>query len=348
MCQRRGFRALALAVIPFFANALPSVPVATDPILVTATVPTVLPSLVTIYSVVPATDAAPNQETIVTTTIDDTATTITSTALIAGSVTSTIISTISFATSQVVVNTVGYSTIFGPDPTTAAAPAISETAISTPATSPSTTPQTSELVSTTSSSEQTTSLAALTTSSSAATPSGSPSSTSTAVGANNPSAASISSSHSKGLSTGAKAGIGVGVALVVILLVVLSFLLGQRYTRRRNNLSSATPDEVSVEEKDVFQAGRPYESTSSQVASPALTTGKTHAYSTNTTAIGSGSPSVSGRSYDMPGSPPAENRYENSELSALPPIIKEDNQMYVGVPTHMSGSKRWSMKEFMK
>ncbi|KIW69069.1 hypothetical protein PV04_04967 [Phialophora macrospora] len=348
MCQRRGFRALVLAVILFFANALPSVPVATDPILVTATVPTVLPSLVTIYSVVPATDAVPDQETIVTTTIDGTATTITSTAIVAGSVTSTIISTISFGTSQVVVSTVGYSTIFGPDPTTATVPPISETAISTSATSPSSTLHTSEPVSTTSLVEQTTSLAALTTSSSAVTSSRSPSSTSTAVGANNSSSASTSSFHSKGLSTGAKAGIGVGVALVVILLIVLSFLLGQRYSRRRVNLSRATSDDISVEEKDTFQAGRPYETTGSQAASPALMTGRSHAYSTNTTAIGSDSPSVSGRSYDIPGSPPADNRYESSALSALPPITREDSQMYVGVPAHMSGSKRWSMKEFMK
>ncbi|EXJ60171.1 hypothetical protein A1O7_04323 [Cladophialophora yegresii CBS 114405] len=347
MCQRRGFWALAVAVCLAFADAQSSVPIATEPILVTATVPTVLPSFVTVYSVVPATDAAPNQVTIVTTTIDGTATTITSAAVVAGSVTSTIVSTISFTTSQIVVSTVGYSTIYGPDQTTAAVPSISETAISTSAIAGSTAPIASEPVSTTSSSYHTTSLTASTTPSLAATTSRNASSAST-IGDNNPSSTSTPSSHNGGLSTGAKAGIGIAVALLVILLVVLSFFLGQRCTRRRNNISRVTPDEDSVDEKDTFQAGRPYETTGPHAASSAHTSDKTNAYSTNTTAVGSGSPPVSGRSYHNPGSPPREHRYEDSELSALPPITNEDSQMYVGVPAHMSGSKRWSMKEFMK
>lgn len=174
------------------------------------------------------------------------------------------------------------------------------------------------------------------------------SSTSAAAGANGASATASPSSHSKGLSSGAKAGIGIGVAIGVICLVVLSFLLGQRFSRRRSHLARARADAASTNEKDVFQAGRPYEMSGSQAASPSLGPGKALAYSMNTTTLGSGSDSVDGRSYDMPTSPPMNIHHDNSELSALPPVNNDDDQMYVGVPSHMSGSKRWSMKEFMK
>ncbi|KAJ9603673.1 hypothetical protein H2200_011859 [Cladophialophora chaetospira] len=347
MCLHNGFCAFVLAAFFFFANALSSVPVATDPILVTATIPTVVPSLVTVYSVVPATDATPGAATIITTTINGAVTTFTSTEPIAGSVTSTIISTISLTTNQVVVSTVGFSTVFGPDPTTPIVSSISTTALPTSPTS-STVSSVSDTAATALSNDQTNSPVATVTRSSTATSSVSPTSTSTAVGANGSSTASSSSSHAKGLSSGAKAGIGIGVGIGVILLVGLSFLLGQRYSRRRNNVAGAKRKEAAAGEKDTFQAGRPYETTGPQYASPALTAGKSHAYSLNTTAVGSGSPSVGRQSFDAPNSPRRQSHYDDAELSALPPITKEDDQMYVGVPTHMSGSKRWSMKEFMR
>jgi len=43
---------------------------------------------------------------------------------------------------------------------------------------------------------------------------------------------------------------------------------------------------------------------------------------------------------------PAYHSNNNGDLSALPQF--KDNDMYVGVPTYMSGSKRWSMKEYEK
>jgi hypothetical protein len=341
MGHREYLYALALNAVLFLAHALPSAPIATDPILVTATVSTVLPSLVTLYSVVPATDAAPGSVATVTTTIDGTLTTVTSTAVIAGSVTSTIISTVSLTTNQVVVSTVGFSTVYGPDPTTSAVAASTPSAVpSSSATAPG-----SSTSSTSSLSSQSSSLAAVSTSTS--TQSGGFSSPSTAVGANGSSSASLSS-HSKGLSTGAKAGIGVGVVLGVVILALLFFFLGQRYSRRRSNRAQIEADSLPVAENDDFRAGRPYESTGSRDAAPVFITGKGHAYSTNTTVAGSDSPSVSGKSCDLPHSSPMSNPHDHSELSALPQITKEDDQMYVGVPAHMSGSKRWSMKEFMK
>lgn len=105
-----------LFVVARFCNAQASVPVATDPILSTATVSTVVPSLVTIYSVMLATDAPDFIQTI-TTTVDGQETILTTSGgVVAGSVTSTIISSFDVTTEQVVTNTVGYSTILGPDP----------------------------------------------------------------------------------------------------------------------------------------------------------------------------------------------------------------------------------------
>ncbi len=113
-CKARWAVALSLWISS--CNALPSVPVATAPIVTTTTISTVLPSLVTVYSVVPATDD-PNAISTITTTIDGQQTIVTSPGgVIAGSSTSTIISTISLTTTQVVVSTIGYSTAYGPDP----------------------------------------------------------------------------------------------------------------------------------------------------------------------------------------------------------------------------------------
>ncbi|EXJ73731.1 uncharacterized protein A1O5_03493 [Cladophialophora psammophila CBS 110553] len=342
---------LALSIFLCFCNALPSVPVATDPILSTLTVSTVVPSLVTVYSVVPATDAAPNALATITTTIDGLPTTVTSTAVVAGSITSTIVSTVSLTTNQVVVSIIGYSTVFGPDPiaTTTASSVSPATAASTSDTPSLTITSASETLPTTASVQAT---SASTTSSDTSTAlaftANQPSSSAAVTGTSAPSQASHSSSSSKGLTAGAKAGIGIGVAIGVILLVILSFLLGQRYSRRLNGLAKANTDLTGADEKDIFQAGRPYESTGSKHHSLGLSATKGPASSMNTTAIGSGSESVSGRSYDMPLSDSSNNRVNNPELSALPPIENEDQPMYVGVPSHMSGSKRWSMKEYMK
>jgi cell wall integrity and stress response component len=336
MAARRGLCALALNALFIFSTAMPSVPLATDPILVTATVSTVIPSLVTLYSVVPATDATPGPASTITTTIAGQVTTLTSLEVVAGSITSTIISTLSLTTTQVVVSTVGYSTIFGPDPTPTPAESTSTTQSISSQSVPSTTPFQS--TSTTSSSTSTSSSESA---HSATTSASESSSTSIAAGTS-------PSSHSSGLSTGAKAGIGIAVALIVLVLVALSFFLGQRYSRRRNQRSANETDSEVIEEKEVFQAGLPYESTGKGGNSPTATMGKAHAYSINTTVIGSESPSVSGRSYEPPRSPPPNTHQDSSELSALPSIDDATDQMYIGVPAHMSGSKRWSMKEFAK
>lgn len=114
--------ALALSICLCLCNALPSVPIATDPILSTATVSTIVPSLVTIYSVVPATDS-PNALKTITTTVNGRETVLTTADVVAGSSTATIISTISLTQNQVVVSTIGYSTILGPDPAPVVSPA---------------------------------------------------------------------------------------------------------------------------------------------------------------------------------------------------------------------------------
>ncbi|KIX00788.1 uncharacterized protein Z518_09853 [Rhinocladiella mackenziei CBS 650.93] len=338
------------ALIVCLCNALPSVPIATDPILTTETVPTVLPSLVTIYSVVPATDD-PNAIATVTTTVNGRETILTTAGgVIAGSATSTIISTLSLTTSQVVVNTVGYSTVFGPDPTTPTTdPIVAPAATtSTPVTAPTTPSVTSNGALTTltgpsvtsSIGDTTVSLGSLTSTSAKPSPA-SP----TAVGASG-----STSSSPKGLSTGAKVGIGIGVAVGVILLALLSFFLGQRYSRRRNGYASNTdndPNAVAAEEKDTFQAGHPYELTGSKHHPSDISTGKGHQYSRTTTEVGSGTESMSGKSYDMTTSGSPTNHNETEELSALPQL-RDDGPMYIGVPSHMSGSKRWSMKEYEK
>lgn len=137
-------------------------------------------------------------------------------------------------------------------------------------------------------------------------------------------------------------------------LVVAGFLLGQRYSRRRStdgHYVESLPD-ATVHEKDAFQAGRPYELTGSNRHPTEMSTGKMHPYSFATAETRSGSESVSGKSYEMPGcgvSPSYSPYNEPAELSALPQFDKKgDAPMYVGVPAHMSGSKRWSMKEYEK
>lgn len=156
-----------------------------------------------------------------------------------------------------------------------------------------------------------------------------------------------------GLSTGTKAGIAIGVILGVTALVVAGFLLGQRYSRRRSaegHFAKSLSD-AGANEKDNFRAGRPYELSGSNRQPTEMSTGKMHPYSFTTTETRSGSESVSGKSYEMPGTIPgsAVSPYnEPAELSALPQIEKNDAPMYVGVPAHMSGSKRWSMKEYEK
>jgi hypothetical protein len=107
-------------------NAQSSVPVATEPIVSAVTVSTVVPSLLTIYSVVTSTsteDVAVSIETI-TTTVNGVQTTLLSTAtgeanarpVVVQTITNTIISTVSVTTSQVVQSTVGFTTILGPTP----------------------------------------------------------------------------------------------------------------------------------------------------------------------------------------------------------------------------------------
>ncbi|EXJ88872.1 hypothetical protein A1O3_01936 [Capronia epimyces CBS 606.96] len=348
-----------LIVIARVCNALPSVPIATDPILSTATVSTVVPSLVTIYSVVPATGASDAVQTITTTVNGQETVLTTSDGAVAGSVTSTIISTIFLTTDQVIVNTVGFSTILGPDPSVATTGPAATTAPTTAETASVTTPATTILTPEESSS---TSFAAVVASSASATTTegeGStfiPSPTIAASTTTPESSASASSSDSlssslpsasqgQGLSTGVKAGIGVGVAIAVIILVLLSFFLGQRYSRRRNITANKTYDDFNSpggEDKDVFQAGRPYEHTKSQHSSRGESTGKDHTYSEMATEVDS---EFSGASHEAMDAYSPTHQAEAREISALPQV-REDEPMYVGVPSHMSGSKRWSMKEY--
>ena len=125
------------------------------------------------------------------------------------------------------------------------------------------------------------------------------------------------------------------------------FLLGQRYTRRRGADRDHANNMAAVE-KDTFQAGRPYELTGSKRLPTEMSVGKMHPYSMTTAETISPAVSTSGRSYEMPGSSVSPYS-EPAELSALPQFDEKDpSPMYVGVPAHMSGSKRWSMKEYEK
>jgi hypothetical protein len=74
--------------------------------------------------------------------------------------------------------------------------------------------------------------------------------------------------------------------------------------------------------------------------------GKGHAHSMATTAVGSPTTSTSGKSLDTAPNP-SIYYHDAAAVSALPQIGK-DEAMYVGVPAHMFGAKRWSMKESEK
>ena len=136
------------------------------------------------------------------------------------------------------------------------------------------------------------------------------------------------SSH--GLSTGAKAGVGVGVALGVSILVALAFYLGLLYSRRRRH--GEEDAKFSLPSEDTFQSGPPYEfSGKGQLDTPE------HEWS--------GPEKRMAPLYET-----APSRlHDTEELSALPEIKEPaDAPMYIGVPAHMSGSKRWSMPGYGK
>jgi hypothetical protein len=158
-----------------------------------------------------------------------------------------------------------------------------------------------------------------------------------------------SSSSSHGLSSRAKAGIAVGVILGVAVLALLSFFLGQGYSRRRSGKSSKPRDESRssiTETKNSFHAGVAYEDTGSKWPTMGSSGAKGHPHSVATTEVGSPTTSTSAKSVDTAPNP---GIYYNSppDISPLPQIGK-DETMYAGVPAHMSGSQRWSMKEFEK
>ncbi|KAI1609190.1 hypothetical protein EDD37DRAFT_142476 [Exophiala viscosa] len=356
MSPRKALGAVVLIIC--LCNALPSVPVATNPIITTATVSTVVPSLLTIYSVVPATEQS-DTTSVITTTINGQQTTLTpSDSVVAGSVTSTIISTISITTTEVVVKTIGYSTVLGPDTATSTISSTTSIPI-TNTTVSSSSPATSIAISQTPTSQalvQTISTTGIVSSSTIVSASSRVSSTSTqdiissssttssaSSTASTISALSKSSSHS--LSAGAKAGIGIGVAVGVLGLIVGSFCLGRRVSRRskaEGAESSNDPAPGITEEKDAFRAGRPYEDTAPTKLGARSLSPK-NGYSGTTTEVGSGSlerESISTSSPTMPA-----YQYNNPRLSALPQL-QDNDPMYVGVPSHMSGSKRWSMKEY--
>lgn len=71
------------------------------------------------------------------------------------------------------------------------------------------------------------------------------------------------------------------------------------------------------------------------------------AYSGTATEIGSGSESVNGKS-DLTTPNERSDQIDAAELPALPHMQNRDDPVYVGVPAHMSGSKRWSTREFEK
>ncbi|KIV96552.1 hypothetical protein PV10_00402 [Exophiala mesophila] len=340
----------SLALVASLCRAQSSIPIATEPIVVSVTVPTT--SLVTIYSVVtsaPPDAATPPAVSTVVTTINGRVTTLTvqatSTAAAPTEViilrTDTIISTMT--SDEVVMSTVGYNTIYGPAPIVTTSTPVPEpgAGASTQETSPPTTASAPAVPTDPTTTSDSNPGAASTSS----TDSSSPSGTHDASLSN---ATSSSQSSSGGLSTGAKAGIGIGVAIGVIALLVLSFLFGLRYSRRRNSgqvAGTKHASEASLGEKDTFQAGQPYEFSGSPRQPTEDSVGKMHPHSFSTTEVGSSKGSTSKRSYEMSPSN-MSNYHDASELSALPQFGKDDEPTYVGVPAHMSGTKRWSMKEY--
>ena len=112
---------LALSV----CAAQSSVPVATEPIVTAVTVSTVVPSFLTVYSVITtAQSSAEAQASTITTVINGQTSTVVASAsgeasarpAVVETITSTIISTISITTKEVVQSTIGFSTVLGADP----------------------------------------------------------------------------------------------------------------------------------------------------------------------------------------------------------------------------------------
>ncbi|KAL2404928.1 hypothetical protein ABEF93_008294 [Exophiala dermatitidis] len=366
--QYTALGALLLAIV-HVCNAIPSVPVATDPILSTETVSTVVPSLLTIYSTVPGT-GVPGEAQTITSTVDGQPTTITSVVGdAAASETSTIISTIYLTTTSEVVNTVGYSTVLGPDPVTSIsdpATAITSSPTSTaPAETPTTTPTIAETSSTSSTSfavvvPSTTDTPLTTTSESStslssavlfASPTTSQPSASSSTSSSLQASSSAHPSHSHGLSPAQKAGIGVGVAIGVFLLAVAAFILGLHYSHRRTAKAAAKYDgskSSGGEAKDDFLVGRPYEHMVAQSRSPNMSVRKDYQIPTEIHSVSSSSRLYEAQNApSSPPLPPRSHQRVNGGYSPFPPA-QEDEPMYIGVPAHMSGSKRWSMKEYEK
>ncbi|KAL2441932.1 hypothetical protein ABEF95_016895 [Exophiala dermatitidis] len=359
--------ALVLAVA-HVGNAIPSVPVATDPILSTETVSTVVPSLLTIYSTVPGT-GVPGETQTITSTVDGQPTTITSVAGdAAASETSTIISTIYLTTTSEVVNTVGYSTVLGPDPVTSTSDPATAITSSPTSTVPVETPTTTSTIAETSSTSSTSFVAVVPSSTDAPVTTTPASSTplSTVISASpttsQPSASSSTSdslqastsahaSHSPGLSPAQKAGIGVGVAIGVFLLAVGAFILGLHYSHRRTAKAAARYDgskSPGGEAKDDFLVGRPYEHMVAQSRSPNMSVRKDYQNPTEVHSVSSSSRLYEAQNApSSPPLPPRSHQRVNGGYSPFPPA-QEDEPMYIGVPSHMSGSKRWSMKEYEK
>jgi hypothetical protein len=128
------------------------------------------------------------------------------------------------------------------------------------------------------------------------------------------------------------------------LLAALFFVLGLRYSRRRNNRAVSDHDAPMHETPDEFVAGHPYEATNMTPSS----TAKGMAYSTVTTAVSTSSGSVSGNPNEKRLSHPASDQHDAQALSALPQMHEDDQPTYVGVPAHLSGEKRWSGRGIMK
>jgi hypothetical protein len=124
----------------------------------------------------------------------------------------------------------------------------------------------------------------------------------------------------------------------------LFFVLGLRYSRRRNNRPAIDRRPSMHETPDEFLAGRPYEATNTTHSSTAM--GK--AYSIVTTAVSTSSGSVSGHLNEKRLSHPAFDQHDAEALSALPQMNDDDQPTYVGIPAHLSGEKRWSGRGIMK
>ena len=292
------------------------------PIVTTVTLPTTSESLSTFTSAGVSTSIIQNVITTFVTTILGKALTITSALGDQTTVipyTDTGISTVTVNTNTVVVSTVGFSTASSSDDPatkTAVSSSISTSSRLTdaPNLSTSTSDTSSSTTETQSTSTQSTSRSASTTSS--RTTEGGSSTSSAAV-----TAAPHKSSPKAALTSGQKAGIGVGIAFGVIFILVLVAVI---ILWRHGLLSRRAHDDDVFDENEDF-LHRPYSMLFNQKKQIEVQHDKSEA-ATQHLAYGS-NPRLS-TPMQMSGSTIHEHAGEDP--------------VYLGVPSHLSGQKRWS------